>query len=160
MRQVNHYIFYVIIVLFALFTTSCNWWSDIWGNHQLGSHLSLWEGDRKEDRVIAYCTSQSGGACVSGIYVVPSAERNMVNGKYAEYVEEATSNKKWVIAKTLQIKDNKENYYIISKDFNIEGADCAKANCDSILQSHVTGPLSLSEFENKKKALNIGMDFK
>ena len=128
----------------------------MWGNHRLGNHLSLWEGDKKEDRVIAYCTSESGGACVSGIYIIPSYEKRYTG----EYVEEATSNKKWVIVKTIRKKEAKTNYWIISKDFNIENVDCSKVNCDSILQSYVTGPLNLSEFENKKRTFNIGLNFK
>lgn len=133
-----------------LSTVSCR---QMWGDHPLGNHLSLWDGDKSDENVIVYCE----GNCHGGIYVVPIRERQTNDG---EYVEEATSNKKWVIAKTRKKKDNKENYYIISKDFNIEHVDCSKVNCDSILQSHVTGPLSLREFENKKKALNIGLDFK
>jgi hypothetical protein len=65
-----------------------------------------------------------------------------------------------VIAKTYQIQKKQENYWIISKDFNIENVDCSKANCDSILQGHVTGPLSLSEFQNKLQALDINLNFK
>ena len=160
MRQSRHYFFYIVAALFTLLIASCNFWSDIWGNHKLGNHLSLWEGDRNEDRVVAYCTSQSAGACVSGIYVVPSAARNMINGKYAEYVKEAKSNKNWVIVKTLQIKENREKFYIISKVFNIENVDCTKVNCDSILQRYVIGPLNLTEFENIKKSMSIPLDFK
>jgi len=135
------------------FTASCNEWY----NHPLGNNLSLWEGDTKEDRIIVYCE----GNCQGGIYVIPTYERHFDSSKqhYAEYVEEATSNKKWVIAKTLRIKEKQENYWIISKDFDMEQADCAKVKCDSFLQSHVTGPLSLTEFRNKVTALNIDLHF-
>lgn len=150
-----------ILTFFALVnsTISCR---EMWGDHPLGNNLSLLEGDTKEDRIIVYCTGRSGGACISGIPVVPTYKRHYDSSgqNYAEYVEEATSNKKWVIAKTFQIKEKKENYWIISKNFNIENLDCAKVNCDSILQSHVIGPLDSAGFENKKKILNISLDFK
>lgn len=83
----------------------------------------------------------------------------MINGKYAEYVKEAVSNKKWVVAKKCQIKDKQDNYYIIRKDFDIANLDCSKSNCDSILQSSVIGPMNLSEFENKKQTLNLDLSF-
>ncbi len=151
MQKKSHHIIYNIFFLLVLSSASCNEWY----NHPLGNHLSLWDGDGDKDRIIVYCE----GNCHGGIRVLPTYERSTNNG---EYVESATSNKKWVIAKTLQVKDNKENYYIIniSKDFDIENVDCAKVNCDSILQSHVTGPLSLPEFKNKVQALNIDLDFK
>jgi len=153
-------IYYSIFITIAFTISSCNWWSGIWGNHSLGNHLSLWEGDTKEDRTIAYCTSQSFGACVSGIYVVPNEKRHMIDGKYAEYVKTAASNKKWVLVKTYQIQEKKENYWIISKDFDITNLNCSTDNCDSILQSHVTGPLDSLDFYSFLKARNIDLKFK
>lgn len=142
-----------------LLAISCR---EMWGDHPLGNNLSLLEGDTKEDRIIVYCTRRSAGVCVSGIPIVPTYKRHYDSSgqKYAEYVEGATSNKKWVIAKTFQIKKKRENYWIISKDFNIEKLNCAKVNCDSILQSYVIGPLDSTEFENKREALDIEVDFK
>jgi hypothetical protein len=145
-----------IIFILIFFIASCH---DMWGDHSLGNNLSLLEGDKKEDRIIVYCSGRSEGACRSGMPVLPTYERHYDKNRYAEYVETATSNKKWVIAKTFQIQNRQENYWIISKDFDIENLDCAKANCDSILQSHVTGPLNLTEFKNKIKALKIELDF-
>lgn len=149
---------YILLQVLVLFVVSCN---EMWGDHSLGNNLSLLEGDKTEDRIIVYCSGRSWGICFTGIAVIPVYNRQYdSSGHYAEYVETAKSNKKWVIVKTYQIQEQKENYWIISKDFNLENVDCSQVNCDSILQSHVTGPLSLSEFESKKKALNIGLDFK
>jgi hypothetical protein len=139
---------YIILHVLVFFIVSCN---GMEGEYPLGNHLSLWDNDKEKTAIIVYCE----GDCHGGIQVLPIRERQTNSG---EYVEEAISNKKWVIAKTFQIKENKENYYIISKEFNIENLDCAKANCDSILQSHVTGPMTLTEFENKKKSMNIALD--
>ena len=143
---------YSRLVLSVLFFASCN---ELY-NHPLGNNLSIWDGDKKEDKVIVYCT----GNCHGGIYMVPTYDRHYDSrGNYAEYLETADSDKKWVIAKTLLIKENKENYWIISKDFDIDDLDCGKVNCDSILQRHVVGPLSLNEFKDRKRTLGIAMDF-
>ncbi len=123
------------------------------GEYPLGNHLSFWDNDKEKTAIIVYCE----GDCHGGIQVLPTRERQWYHG---EYVEAAMFNKKWVIAKTYQKVDNRENYYLISKDFNIENVDCSEVKCDSILQSHVIGPLSLSEFENKKKTMNLSLVFK
>jgi putative component of membrane protein insertase Oxa1/YidC/SpoIIIJ protein YidD len=151
MQKRVHHAVYRILVLFVFFTTSCNEWY----NHPLGNHLSLWEGDTKEDRTIVYCE----GGCHAGIDVVPTYERRFDSSKqhYAEYVETATSNKKWVLVKTLQIKEKQENYWIISKDFSIENLDCSKSNCDSIIQSHVIGPLNYSNLQKEIRGLKIDL---
>ncbi|MGQ1944643.1 hypothetical protein [Ornithobacterium rhinotracheale] len=78
-------------------------------------------------------------------------------GNYAEYVESVKSNNDWIIAKTIRIKDNKENYWIIRKDFSLENVDCNKINCDSIIQSHIIGSLDYREFLMKAKELGISL---
>jgi hypothetical protein len=138
------------------FITSCN---GMWGDHPLGNHLSLLEGDKKEDRIIVYC-SDDVGTCYGGIPVVPTYNRQFdEEGRYAEYVQRAVSNKNWVIAETLQTKNKQKNYWIIKKAFHIEDVDCKKINCDSIIQTYVTGPLSILEFQAETKKLNIDLGF-
>lgn len=155
MRKHLGYIFLQVLVLFVV---SCN---EIWGDHSLGNNLSLLEGDKTEDRIIVYCSGRSWGTCFTGIAVIPVYNRQYdSSGHYAEFVETAKSNRKWVIVKTYQIQEEKENYWIISKNFNLVNIDCSKANCDSILQSHVKGPMTQIEFRNKVRLLNIGLDFK
>lgn len=134
---------------------SCN---EMWGDHSLGNNLSLLEGDKKEDRIIVYC-SNAGGVCRSGIPVVPKYNRQFDSiGRYAEYVELAVSNEKWVAVRTLEIKNGVKNYWLISKDFTLEKVDCQKINCDSILQSHVIGPLQFKEFYKIKDELNVKLN--
>lgn len=131
-----------------------------WGcnSENLGGNLTIFEGDKLEDRVIVYCTGYSFGSCKAGIYVVPTYEKHYdEKGNYAEYVETAKSNEIWIIAKTIQINGNKENYWIISKDFSLENIDCNKVSCDSIIQSHVIGALNYQEFSAKKKELGINL---
>jgi hypothetical protein len=122
----------------------------------------LLEGDKKEDRVIVYCTNNKSGICYGGNYVIPTYARHYdsAGNNYAEYIETATSNKEWIIAKSFRIKEKQEYYWIINKDFDIKNLDCTKVNCDSIIQSYVTGPLSLTEFKSKMEAFNIELDFK
>lgn len=140
---------FLFTVLFVLY--SCD-------SGSLGGKFTIFEGDKLEDRVIVYCTGYSFGSCKAGIYVVPTYEKHYdENGNYAEYVEMAKSNKKWIIVKTIQIKDNEENYWIISKDFSLENVDCNKVSCDSIIQSHVTGALNYQEFTAKTKELGINL---
>jgi hypothetical protein len=160
-RRVNRY-FYGISILVVFLMTTYYFWSELWGDHPLGNNLSLLEGDSVEDRIIVYSDRRFLGVCQGGaVAVIPLYERQMdSSGHYAEYVEAAISNKKWVIVKTLRMKEKKENYWIISKDFDIEDLDWSKVNCDSILQSHVAGPFNLIEFKNRIKILGIDLDFK
>jgi hypothetical protein len=154
MQKSFRYTVYGFLGLIGFFTASCYEGY----NHPLGNNLSLWEGDTKEDRIVVYCE----GNCQGGIYVVPTYERHFDSSKqhYAEFVEEATSNEKWVIVKSLRIKEKQNNYWIISKNFTLKNIDCSKANCDSILQSHVMGPMNSEAFGNRLRELNIDLDFK
>ncbi len=130
----------------------------MWGDNDLGNNFSLMEGDRTEDRIIVYCSGRSAGACMAGTPIVPVYSRHMDSGgHYAEYVETAKSNDNFIIAKTLQVKDKRANYWIINKDFSI--ANCDKISCDSIIQSHVFGPLDKNEFQKRTSELKINLKF-
>jgi len=130
----------------------------MWGDNDLGSNFSLLEGDRIEDRVIVYCTGRSDSVCYAGTFIVPIYSRHMDStGKYAEYAETAKSNDDFIIARTLHIKDKKQNYWIISKDFSLD--NCDKTNCESIIQSNVIGPLDYSHFKTKQIELGINLQF-
>ncbi len=156
MRNIKIHLF---VLLFAVQLTSCD--CDFLGARDLGNKLSLFEGDKLEDRVIVYCSSYSATeCCTGGIYVIPKYDDHYDGeGGYAEYVKEAQSNKDWVIANSIQIKGKKENYWIIKKGFDIESFDCDKINCDSIIQSYVTGPLDYRSFSEKIKDWNINLEF-
>ncbi len=147
-----------IFFILTFLIVSCN---EMWGDHSLGNNFNLLEGDRTEDRLIVYCTGKSAGACKGGIPVIPTYARHYDDkGRYAEYVETAKSSGNWILAKSIQIKNKKENYWIISKNFDIENLNCDKINCDSIIQSHVTGPLSIIDFQKKIKELNMSISLK
>jgi hypothetical protein len=143
------------IIVASLIFSSCG--GTMWGDNDLGDNFSLFEGDGIEDRVIVYCSGRSGGSCMAGTPIVPVYSRQMdTGGHYAEYVETAKSNNSFIIAKTFQIKNKTTNYWIISKDFKI--TNCDKINCDSIIQSHVIGPLSKIEFKKQifQRKINLG----
>jgi len=130
----------------------------MWGDNDLGNNFSLLEGDRIEDRIIVFCGGRSAGACMSGIPIVPVYSRQFDSeGHYAEYVESAKSNNDFIIARTLQVNDKRENYWIISKSFNLD--NCDKVKCDSLIQSHVFGPLEQNEFQKKISELKVNLKF-
>ena len=144
------------IFFVALLLSSC--WRQIWGDNDLGDNFSLLEGDRTEDRIIVYCSGRIAGTCMAGKPIVPVYSRHMDSvGHYAEYVETAKSNDNFIIAKTLQVKDKRPNYWIITKGFSI--GNCDKIDCDSIIQSHVIGPLEQNEFQRKASELKINLQF-
>ena len=74
-----------------------------------------------------------------------------------EFVDSAKSNDDFIIAKTLLVKDKTANYWIINKDFRID--NCDKINCDSLIQSHVIGPLDKEEFQKKTSELKLNLKF-
>lgn len=162
---------FIPLVLILLFS-ACNYCGDFWGAYDLGNKLTLLDGDKTEHRVIVYCMGKSGGCCTGGMYVIPS-----VGNQYYMYVDKAKSNDNWVIARTIPIMENieyaisnkkeaidktiptKESYWIISKDFSIENLNCDEVNCDSIVQSHVIGPLDIERFNGKLSELKIDLEF-
>lgn len=128
----------------------------LWGDNDLGDNFSLLEGDRAEDRVIVYCSGRSAGACTGGTFIVPVYSRHIdKNGHYAEYVEAAKSNDKFIIARTIQLKEETKNYWIIYKDLNVY--NCNDILCDS---TEVLGPLNETEFIKKTADLSINLKFR
>ncbi len=151
----------LLLVLVFLFISLLNSCCEFSGTHGLGSNLAMLEGDRLEDRVIVYCTEKDSRCCTGGTYVIPTYESHYdIEGRYAEYVETVESNNEWVVARSIQIKDDQKNYWIINKGFELENFDCDIINCDSILQTYVTGPLDYKSFSNKAKELNIDLELK
>ncbi len=149
---------YLVIGVFTFIISaiSCR---EFFGDHPLGNNFSLLDGDKKEDRIIVYCAGNEENECNGGIFVIPRYRDHMLNGKYAEYVETAKSNNDWIIAKSFQMNYRQEKYWIINKNFNIKNLDCDKTNCDSIIQSHVIGPLNINEFQEKIKKFRIDLSF-
>jgi hypothetical protein len=144
------------LLIFITSFVFCSCSRQAWGDNDLGDNFSLLEGDRIEDRIIVYCSGRSGGACMVGTYIVPVYSRHMDStGHYAEYVESATSNDDFIIAKTLQLQDKRENYWIIDKGFSID--NCDKINCDSLIKSHVIGPIDKGEFQKRTFELKINL---
>lgn len=141
----------VILIIFLAVLESCQFYEE----KDLGNDLILWESDAGKGQYdIVHCGGYSFGSCKGGIYVVPNTE-----GRYSMYVETAKSNDKWVIAKTIYVENQRESYWVIGKNFNLKNVNCLEVSCDSIIQSHVTGPLGLETFNQKRKELEIDINF-
>ena len=133
----------------------------MWGDHSLGNNLSLLEGDKKEDRIVVYC-SNTGGVCRSGIPVVPKYNRQFDSiGRYAEYVELAVSNEKWVAVRTLEIKNGVKREHLELKNF-IEGLKHFKTTNRSTndlynFQGVIILPSRLAYGRNKVYSSGVGI---
>lgn len=142
---------FIILFISLAVLESCQFYEE----KDLGNNLILWERDGRETQYdIVYCGGYSLGSCKGGIYVLPT----MVN-KYSMYVETAKSNDRWVIAKTIDVENQDESYWIIGKSYNLKDINCLEVSCDSLIQSHVIGALDYENFTNKSKELGIDLKF-
>ena len=143
----------IIFLLAALFFSS-EWLFPEWnGSYYLGNNLYMmdWEGGNK---IIVHCSNKSGRTCYGGSPVIPH------NNPREVYVKTAKANEKWIIVRAITVDNNQLCYYLIDKSFKIDGLDWDIVNCDSIIQTQITGPLDLQEFENKTSKLGIDIKFK
>jgi hypothetical protein len=108
-------------------------------------------GDEESDVILIYCTGRSGGCCDAGIPVIPSR-----NDTISKYVIAANSNKKWLVASTINY-DSSKSYWIVNKDFEVNLNNCEKIDCDSTIQLHVKGPFTFSDYQNQLKVLKIDL---
>lgn len=107
----------MLLLSLTLFT-SC--FCSLEGSQDLGKNFALFEGDKIEDRVIIYCAENKDKCCTGGMYVIPTYETHYnTKGHYNEYVQEAKSDKKWIIAKTFKINDKENFYWILNKNFEV-----------------------------------------
>lgn len=137
------------------------------GSHNLGANFVLLEGDRLEDKVIIYCSNKKEKCCTGGVYVIPKYENHYnEQGAYAEYVELAKSDGHLIIAKTIQLNNSTESYWIIDKNFELPEKfmdwpleeNIAK-EFDVLIQSQVMGPMNLDEFNKKLHEINASIAF-
>lgn len=143
----------IILLSLLLFFTSEWLFPSWWGSHSLGHNLYMldWDGDGG-NKIIVYCSNLRGRTCYSGLSVIPS---NSNSGQL--WVITAKSNERWVIVKAKQTQDNKNCYYLISKDFDIDNLNCQKVNCDSMIQSHIVGPLDSIAFMRELSLKNVSL---
>lgn len=144
----------ILLTIGFILIISSEWtFPSISGSHSLGNNLYMmdWDGGGE---IIVYGTNIRGNTCYGGIYVVPSVEHNN-----KVKVTTAKSNDKWIIVKATQLSDNTIKYYLISKNFNPDNLDCKKQNCDSLLQSYISGPLDSVSFINKLTHEGINLRF-
>ncbi|GHV15283.1 hypothetical protein FACS1894169_06180 [Bacteroidia bacterium] len=134
-----------IILLFisiAIINVSC---LNLWGETDLGNNFTLIEAD-KDDISIIYCTTNN---CTSGITIVPS---KVIDYKF---------NSKWIIAKTQSDSDS-ILYWIIDKNIEApkESDISSKLLFEKLIDSHITGPVNLSEFQKELVNRDIDLTFK
>lgn len=136
-------LFYFLIISTAF--ASC---SRLSGERSLGKNLTVVEGKKDEDRKIFYCPDKDK-ACSEGIKVIPNST--------SAYVDAVTSDDDWVIARTIDIQDKKESYWIINKDFSLGDKDCGTSDCGEYIKAYVNGPLTLEDFDGHKEELKINL---
>lgn len=151
-HMINKKMVILALFTFMLFFCSCNLCS-LFGSYNLGNQFVLLDGDKMEDRMIVYNTTKEG-CCHSGIPIIPSRLDTVT-----KYVHTALSNKEWIIARAIT-NEKQESYWIVNKNFSVDVSNCEKINCDSIIQSHVIGPLDFKSFKKKIRELNIELSFK
>lgn len=149
MKKITKITAFVLLFVFSLIIgllSYSNWLFPEWsGSYNLGNNLYMRDWDC--GKIIMYCTGKRGKVCFAGRYVVPTYERRYDNsGNYSEMVENAKFNEQWIIVKSKVIKESKYYYYLIDKNFNVDGLDWNKS--DSIIQNHITGPLDSLRFYN------------
>lgn len=152
--------FITILLLLAGLLFYSDWLFPEWnGSYNLGNNLYMmeWDGGGK---IIVYCSNKKGRTCYGGPNVIPTHEREYDSlGNFTELVESVKFNKKWIIVKSKLIKKNKYHYYIINKDFDINGFDWGTVNCDSIIQSHITEYIDSIAFIKELERRNIDLSF-
>lgn len=105
-----------------------------------------WE---KGNKIIVHCNNKRGRTCYGGSPVIPH------NYPREVYVQSAKADDKWIIVKAITTVDNNYCYYLINKSFSTDGLNWEVTNCDSIIQSQITGPLDSLDFEQLKNEYNI-----
>lgn len=140
MNRIIHLFFAAIIITFF---SSCD--CSLVGAENLGKNLALLEGDVREDKVIVYCGNKEN-CCSGGAYILPTYENHYdKKGNYAEFIEEVAYNERWILVKSFLVKENKFNYWIIDKNFDLKDSSFTEGKKIEMIRKNVIGPL------NKKK---------
>jgi hypothetical protein len=135
---------YITGSLLFLACAACDTCKLLHGEERLGSNFTFVNED-KSTSYILYCYDIPGSKCCdSGITVVPT------------YVENTEADENWIIARS--IKDNKDKFWIIKKNFEVDLANCEQVKCDSVIRSNVLGPMGLDDFNSTKRRLGITLD--
>lgn len=153
MADIRHLAQVLCVVLTPLLVSSCSDSSD------LGNNLFLLEGDKKEDRVIVYCTGKDFSGCYSGSYMIPTYNEHMKNGSYNEYVELVHFDKNWIIVRSVQMEPSSRNYWIVNKNFGFDWSKCDEFDCIEAIRSKIIGPLNYTDYRVKKDSLDIELEF-
>lgn len=87
------------------------------GSYHLGNGIYMIEWE-KGGKIIVWGNNIRGKTCYGGSLLVPSLQEHYDSlGNITEYVRDAKSDEKWIIAKTYNIPKQKNLFYIIDKDY-------------------------------------------
>jgi hypothetical protein len=152
----------ILIVSFLIVLSITFDGCEFYGNKDLGNKFTLFARDNPESHFdIIYCSKYDIGGCITGVTILPQGD-----DKYYKYIETAKSNEKWVIAKSILIKDKTEQFWIIDKNFSLDSKyqNWPLSEKDGIaftqfIQSKVQGPFGIEEFNKKLYELKIRITF-
>lgn len=122
------------------------------GVEDLGNNIYLLEADKYEDRQVIYCTTNDV-CCNSGIPIIPAGADTLTS-----HPERVKANDNWIIVESINL-DKSKSYWVIDKNVKLDLNRCDVVDCDSILQSHVTGPMTMDDFNREKQSRNIQLHF-
>lgn len=144
-----------IVVCFVIFLYSTEWlWPEFNGSYDLGKNIYMieWDGGGK---VIVRGTNIKGNTCYGGEPLIPTYNNEYDStGNYSEFVLDAKSDNKWIIAKTDNKSNRQRKYYIIKKDNGIERLDAQK-----ILKNNITSYTDSAEFSKACQHNGIRMNW-
>lgn len=145
----------VIILAIALvsFLSLSEWiFPEFNGSYNLGNGIYMmeWDGGGK---IIVWGSDIRGKTCYGGTYLVPSVQEHYDSlGNIAEYVTDAKSDEKWIIAKTYNIPKQKSLFYIIDKDYKK-----VIVNEETDIETDIMCFTDSTEFAKACKIRNIGL---
>lgn len=122
------------------------------GSYNLGNGIYMmeWDGGGK---IIVWGSNIRGKTCYGGTYLVPSVQEHYDSlGNIAEYVTDAKSDEKWIIAKTYNIPKQKSLFYIIDKDYKK-----VIVNEETDIEADITCFTDSTEFAKACKIRKIGL---
>jgi hypothetical protein len=110
-----------------------------------------WDDNSK---IIVFCSNKRGRTCYGGSYIIP--DKNSVHEVEREMrIKDVVFDSKWIIVRTVQSKNNREFYYIIDKNYPLDG----QTKSDDVL-SYLRGPLEYDSFLKEVEAKKIKLRFK
>ncbi|MCR5362845.1 MAG: hypothetical protein K6E73_12685 [Bacteroidales bacterium] len=124
----------LFVLILASVIASAWLWPEAWGSRDLGNGIYLMDFD--PGPIIVKGSTFNGRTCNGGDRIIPRNNgREYKSERLVEFVEDAKSSKRWIIVKTVLVKDRSEilkKFYLMDKNFTKD------TPADSIALRHVT----------------------